>query len=419
MPELTPFAALRFTHRAGRADTLLAPPYDVLDADQAAVLRSRNPYNAVNLVLPEGSEEERYELARRRLLAWQADGVLAEDPGPAVYVYRQSFPGDEGTLIRFGLFAALRLTPFSQLQVIPHESTHPGPKRDRLALTLATRAQLSPVLLVAHDPEGQLLAALRAVDGPSWHAATTDRIEHTLWRVAAAQVTAQLCALAGSRPLLIADGHHRYETALAAAVELRDNVKASYIMACVVSDADPGLMLRPTHRTLARGPGGQGVPFDWLRAVDDGFVRRPLDSGSAPDAPAPTAPARSGSIILALRDKDISRARTWELQARAAAAREAGLSGPGANIASLLFDRLVLRPVLGMEADAAAEARILTYHRDPAHALLAAGASGAAFLLSAVSLADLRATAREGRRLPPKSTYFEPKVPSGLLFRPL
>ncbi|MFW6084805.1 MAG: DUF1015 family protein, partial [Gemmatimonadota bacterium] len=250
MPRLSPFRALRYTPRAGDPARLIAPPYDVIDPEAAAELRDRSPRNSVRLVLPEGEGDERYRLAADRLAEWRESGTLAADERPGVYVYRQRYRRGDRRIERHAVFAALELEPLGE-GVLPHERTHAGPKADRLALTLATRTQLSPVFLVSRDPEASLLEALRvsASGRPALEAATPDGISHELWPVAEEGAASILCALAGRNPLLIADGHHRYETALETSRRLRTE-GARGVLACVVSAADPGLTVLATHRTL-------------------------------------------------------------------------------------------------------------------------------------------------------------------------
>jgi uncharacterized protein (DUF1015 family) len=409
VPELEPHLALRYGPRAGSLSDLLAPPYDVIDPPLAEALRARSPWNAVRLVLPEGEPPDRYELAAARLAAWGREGVLQADAVPAVTVYRQSFDAPEGRLTRHALFAALRLEP-PGAGVLPHERTHSGPKRDRLALTLATRTQLSPVFLAARDPDGDLLSSLlESAAEADESVVTPDGIEHRIRRMDDPVAAGHLCALAGAGSLLIADGHHRYETALEVARLLADELPAAgLVLACIVSERDPGLRVRPTHRVL-RGP-----PPDWVSRLEPAFGSRELPGCSAEAAAAHAE--LSGAIVLRVDG------RSRELSPRSEALAAGGLDEADAAIPAVLLDRLVVEGVLGQEADGAARDGLLTYHRDATGAAEAAGLAGpgtAVFLLPSVPLEAVWRVTELGRRLPPKSTYFEPKVPSGLLFRPL
>lgn len=415
LPGLRPFRPLRYGTKAGALDSLLAPPYDVISPEDAAALRRRSPHNAVWLVLPEGEGDARYNLAAGLFARWMRDGALVEER-PGVFVYRQTFEADGHRVSRHSLFAALRLAPFSERSILPHERTHSGPRRDRLALTLATRAQLSPVFLIARDPDLGLLRCLSAVAdaAASASAGTPDGIQHDLWGVGAGPAARRLCESAARQPLLIADGHHRYETALEVARQLGGNVKARYVLACVASDRDPGLFLRPTHRCLAAVPPLAGATA-WEVALSAVFSMEWLaDSAAA----SPEQVAEHTVVVLPGAGGDGS-SRAARLVPRRTVLAAENLTPAEARVPSVLFDRLVLRKLYGIDADEAAETGLLTYHRLPSRAAAAAAGCGAAFLLPPPRLADVWDIAAAGGRLPPKTTYFEPKIPSGLVFRRL
>lgn len=443
MPDLRPFHALRYTDRAGDPADLLAPPYDVIEAPEARDLRSRSPFNAVRLVLPGGDEP--YAEAADRLRSWRRDGLLRRDGSPAVWIYGQSFEHRGRERTRHGIFGALRLSEFPEGEVLPHEETHRGPKEDRLRLMEACDAQLSPIFLVAQDPAGRIPALVeRAVQGaPDLDARTPDGLRHRLWRVPSGGLAEELCAAAGDGPALIADGHHRYETALAMRRRRPDDPAAAWTLACVVGRGDPGLLCLPTHRSLARAPAGPEGPIPgsgpptavdgeseredaargggaatgaWRRLLEDSFEVRAVDLGrDEPEAAARRAAEQGGGAMVAvppegscLRLRPLRRAR-----------EAAGLEPDLADVPPAVFDRLVLRPGFDREADAAVEEGLLSYHRDAADAVEAAGGSGAAFLLPPLPVDRVLEVAGAGGRLPPKSTYFWPKLPSGLLFRVL
>lgn len=412
MPDIAPFRALRFDRLAGEPGDLLAPPYDVIGPEDAAALRERGPFNCVRLILPEGEAPERYRLAARRLADWETDRVLERDPSPSAYVYRQTYEDGGARVDRRALFAALRLAPFEDGEVLPHERTHRGPKEDRLALTLACRAQLSPIFVIGEDGDGKLIDALRAVESesPELDGPTPDGIHHTLWRVSDEPAAARLCALASRGPLLIADGHHRYETALAAGAARPEEDGAQRTLCCVVSELDPGLTVLPTHRALATVPPGGS----WIEALADGFEIESLpglDPGDAARQVAAAGDAALGLVTAGGRDAHL-------LRARPSAVENAGIARARARIGAAIFDHLVLDGALGTSADDAARDGILTYHREAADTASAAGDDGAAFLLSPVEVDAVRDAVSDGTRLPAKTTYFSPKVPTGLLFRP-
>lgn len=413
MPRLSPFAALRYTEGAGLPADLIAPPYDVIDRALAVELRDRNPHNAVHLVLPEGEGDERYAAAAERLADWRRDGVLGEDSQPAVYAYRQRYVRQGEMAERLALFAALELEPPGE-GVLLHERTHAGPKADRLALTLATRTQLSSIFLLARDPDATLLEALRALTAgpPKLDTETPDGIEHALWVIADEGVAAVLCALAGRHPLLIADGHHRYETALEAVRRL-DGDRARHVLACVVSAEDPGLTIRPTHRTLTHV--GDIAAAELPSQLERWFqVERLADlHPTGAEVEAASDPA---GMVMVMGDPPSA---AFRLRPRPEVMGEGADAEAAHRVAAVAFDRYVMRGLLGVEADEASESGQLEYHRSASEAVHRSRPRGAAFLLPPVSLADVWDVTATGVRFPPKSTYFEPKIPSGLLFRAL
>jgi len=417
VPELRPFQALRYTPKAGAPADIIAPPYDVIDDALAADLRARSPYNCVRLILPQGNSDARYPRAANLLDEWTATSILGEDTAPAVFVYLQRFESAGQQHERRAFFAAVRLAEFDQGEILPHEETHSGPKRDRLALTLATRTQLSPAFLIAGEEDDRLGSLLREEErSPATvHAETLDGVCHTLWRVEGGAAE-QICRIASRESLLIADGHHRYETALEVSRQLSDNVKANYILACVVGERDPGLLLATTHRTLAPR---DGSPTDWLADIGERFTIAELET-SDPDVAARHVESASAGAAAILAVHMPTQDRTFVLTPTAEALAEADVDGDSSRVGSLIFDRLVLRPMIGMGPDEAARQGDLSYWRQAADARDAAATSGgAAFLLPPARLTDVRLLATRGQRLPPKSTYFEPKVPSGLMFRRL
>ena len=421
MPRLSPFVALRYTRAAGDPADLIAPPYDVIDSALAGELRERSPHNAVHLVLPQGDGNERYEAASTLLDDWIRRGVVAADEPAALYVYRQRYALEGEVVERLALFGALELEPLGR-GVLPHERTHSGPRADRLALTLATRTQLSPVFLLARDPDAALLQGLRELveARPDFRATTLDGIEHAVWPLRDQSAAAALGALAARHTLLIADGHHRYETALEASRRL-GRTAARRVLVCVVSSLDPGLVIRPTHRTLRSltAPDSSGAPAagelaarlePWFHVESAGA----LDPVAA-EREAATAPA--GMIVVS----GSPGAEALRLTPRPSVGPEEGNAGgrAAARIAAVQFDRHVMRDLLVVDADTAAREGLLEYHRAAADAVRRAGEHGAAFLLPPVSLDAVWEAAAAGVRLPPKSTYFEPKIPSGLMFRPV
>src|SRR5438105_5946954 len=341
MAEIRPFRALRYDEgTAGPLEALVAPPYDVISDDDRRDYLARSLYNVVHLTLPESEEQ-----AARDLREWRDSGVLARDETAAFWALAQTYVGPDGIeRTRNGYVASLRIEPYHRGAVLPHERTHAGPKEGRLRLLRATRAQLEPIFLLHDGPRAEIPE--RAPD----IAAGGDR----LWRVERGPDIADL-------QLLIADGHHRYETALAFHDE--DGTDASaWMMVVLVSTSEPGLTIFPTHRVAQHVDGIRGTPID---------------------APGDELP---GVVLY--------RAGRYEL-----------LDGEGLDVE--LVDRLAPQGVT------------YTPSRDEAVATVDAGNAEAAFLLRPTRIDDVFAVARRADVMPQKSTYFFPKLTSGLLFHPL
>ena len=251
MAVVRPFRALRYDQAVGRPlESLVAPPYDVIGPEQREELRRQSPYNVVHLTLPDSEEEAAASLAE-----WQEQGVLVRDPDPACWWLAQEYVGPDGVARRReGLVAALRLEPYENRVVLPHERTHAGPKEGRLRLLRATRAQLEPLFFLwdgTVEVDGLGEPELEADEGG---------VVSRLWRLEAEFTDALVEELADAQ-LLIADGHHRYETALAFHEE--DGSEASaWLLAVIVPTGQEGLTIFPTHRVAQSAGDASGMPID-------------------------------------------------------------------------------------------------------------------------------------------------------------
>ena len=437
MPEIRPFRALRFDP-AVIADPALvvAPPYDVIGDVERQRLLARHPANVVRLDLPgleRGDEpDDRYRRAARTLASWRSDGTLHKDPHPSVYVYEQTYrvPGAEVWRTQRGFFARLRLEAFGPGSgVLPHERTLPGPREDRYKLLRATGVNTSPVVGLYDDPDGAGVAVLEAktsrvadldlVDG--------DGVRHRLWAVAAdgdaAQDVAPLLAAASGGPITIADGHHRYETALRYRDERRmtrsceEDPAFDYILTLFLEAAGQSLTVLPTHR-IARGLGDEGVAA-LLRGLDELFEVRP-------DVDA--AELRGTFEAIGLADGGGGRFGLWTRSGGAllTARRDAFeplLPHGGTAFRSLDVTLLAvaLERLAGIDADAVAEGAIgYTKSASEAIELVDAGTDGAdaTFLLEPTPVSAISAVARDRDVMPQKSTYFYPKALTGLVINP-
>jgi len=353
VPDVRPFRAVRFA-RPDAAVT--APPYDVLDAEAAGALRARDPHNVVHL-----TAEPDEVVAAERLRSWLADGTLVRDETPAVWFLEQEFVGPDGVARRRdGVVASLRVEPYSTGAVLPHERTHAEPLEGRLRLLRATRTQLEPIFLL-HEGAPPLARP----DGEP----DVDVEGTRLWRLEGEEGVTTAFA---DRQLLIADGHHRYEAAVAFAAE--DG--ADRMMVVLVSTDDPGLEVFPTHRLFAAradiDPPGEA--YDTVSDAEAALDREPRDAAAA--------------VFVRRGDARLVRGGRGELDVEL--------------VDAFGHDGISYTP----DTDEAVR-RVESRDVD------------CAFLLRPLRVADVFARAREGRTLPQKATYFFPKLLSGLLFHPL
>ncbi len=414
MADVLPFRALRYDlGRDESLDELTAPPYDVIDPEQRAALVERSPHNVVAIDLPAGGADP-YAEAARTFGAWQDEGILVRDESPGLWAHTQEYTGPDGQRRkRHGIFARVRVEAYGPGRIRPHERTHPGPKEDRLKLTRATRANLSPIFALYDDPAG---SAWRAVEpatagAPDGETTDPDGTRHLLHRVADPEaISAARDALEGTE-LLIADGHHRYETARVYADEIGGDGPHRYLLMCLVALQDPGLTIFPTHR-LVRGlePARQEALATTLRAHFEIAEIEPA---------ALRPPDGDGPLQLGYIDAHFKRA--FRLTLKDPAAADHLLAPALRRLDTALLEALILKGPLGLTDDAIAHLDGLGYSRTDAEALerVESGEYDAAFFLRSSPVAQVREIAAAGETMPPKSTFFFPKLLTGLLINPL
>jgi len=430
MVAVRPFRGLRFNEpKSGHAAGLLAPPYDVVSSEERSALVRRGAYNVIQVELPVGGDE-RYAQAAALLASWRRDGILTQEASPAFYLLEERFTLDGQERRRLGLLATVVVEPWSTGAVLPHERTLPGPKVDRLRLLQATRTNVSPIFLMYDDPARHISALLSQVTaqepaiivqlqpGEILHAAAM----HRLWVITEPALVAAIIGAFVHSQAYMADGHHRYETALAYRQEQRaahpdqpDGPWDAALMFLVDVD-DPGLAVLPIHRVLHN--------------LDGERLTRLPEALQALYRLEPVAP-------------DLPIARLTRLQ-RDAGAGAMLLVGPGQHVMlaiprgqpadRLPSDRsqawrdldvnalhdLVLRPLLGLGEAGIRSERFVTYTRDAGAAFGAvrSGEAQLAFLLNPTRPEQVCAVARAHDRMPQKSTFYYPKPLTGLVLYP-
>jgi uncharacterized protein (DUF1015 family) len=417
MATIEPLRALHYDlQRTGGLDPVVSPPYDVIDAQQRAELAARSPYNVVEIDLPEGGED-RYDHAATILEQWRGDGVVVRDEAPALWTLSQDYTGPDGVRrTREGFFARVRVEDYGAGTIRPHERTHPGPKEDRLRLTRATRANLSPIFSLYSDPDRAAWDALAAAVDPATTAETTDD-DGTVSRLARvtdpdAIATAQRAL--DSTELLIADGHHRYETARVYAEEIGGEGDHRYVLMCLVALQDPGLTVFPTHRLV-------GGLDDGRRAALADAIARAFDVSELDDTGA-LAPASGDAVKIGYLDGEAGTPQMLTLRDQSVA--DAALpdhAAPYRRLDTAVLEALILKGALGLTDHDIDELNGLGYARDfdQALELVGDGTYDAAFFMAPTPVQRIQEVAAAGESMPPKSTYFFPKVPTGLLFNPL
>lgn len=429
MAEITLFRGIRY-HESIALDDVVAPPYDVIPAAQAAELRGRSPHNAVHLDLPvapgEAAQDAAYARAAAAFARWQAGGVLVREATPSLYLVDQTYPGPDGReRTRRGFIARLRLADFTERVVLPHERTHADAKVDRLRLYRAVHADLSQIFLLFPDDDGGVGGALAAAAGAAPVAAAREASDgdgnlHRIVPLTGPGVE-RVVALLHERPLYIADGHHRYETALAYRDERRaaGDHSADTLMVYLCSMSDPGLTVFPTHR-LVRDivvPPLAGLLehlqpfFEVVGAPVHGYeaCRGVLDRlGEQAD------PSRVFGLYLPREDVCVAvKSREPEAKQRLVAS---GFSPDAAGLSVTVLHELVFREALGLDSRSAEKHIDYASSVPDALSALASGRYGFGAFLNATLVSQVRAIADRGETLPQKSTYFYPKLLTGLVF---
>ncbi|HEY4427613.1 MAG TPA: DUF1015 domain-containing protein [Solirubrobacteraceae bacterium] len=416
MADVQPLRAIHYEPSVvGPLAKVVAPPYDVIDAGQRAELVSRSPFNVVELDLPQ-SETDPYAAAGELFESWQLQGALVRDREPAIWAHTQDYSTPDGRrLTRRGFFCRVRIEPYGAGRIRPHERTHPGPKEDRLRLTRATRANISPIFSLYSDPGEVAWTALSpATELPPWgEVSDADGTVHRIWRVAEAGAIAAVQAATAEAELLIADGHHRYETMQAYAEEVGGQGEHNYILMCLVAMEDPGLTVFPTHRLVRGLDGGRREALARALERDFEITDVPIEQLAPPPGDGPLQLGYiDGDDIprrLTLRDQAIADAA---LQDHAAAYR---------RLDTGVLETLLLKGALGLSDEDISHFNGLFYARDTAEAvaMVRSGEYDAAFLMRPTPVGQVRDVAAAGENMPPKSTYFFPKLLTGLLFSPL
>jgi uncharacterized protein (DUF1015 family) len=429
MARVRPFAAYRYAGAERDISSLTAPPYDVISPEQRAALLAGNAHNVVALELPDGPLDptvpgNRYETGAALWNAWREHGVLAQDAAPAVYMLEQMTPHGGELVRRRAFIVEVGLEPFSAGVVLPHERTLPKALGDRFELIRTTHANLSQVLGLFEDPIGATFSLFDAIAAaePIATATDADDVQSRLWAATDPETIAAVSAALAESRIFIADGHHRYTTALAfrderrtaalAAGDERIDPASDFVMMALVNMDDPELVVMPTHRVATAAS-----PLDpeaFYAALSDHFTfldapeHKPWNALEEYAEPAFLVQTRTDAAprIAHLRnDVDIDAAIPLE---RSAAWKHLDVA---------VLQELVLDPLLGIHPDRPETLERLSFVKGAEAALSRATGDDVVFVLRPTRMDQLRAVALAGETMPQKSTYFYPKLLSGLVLR--
>jgi uncharacterized protein (DUF1015 family) len=435
MAEIAPIRAVLFDPARVAVSSVIAPPYDVIGEEERARLEALDPHNSVRLILPRGDGDAKYATAASTWQAWRAEGILRRDERPAIYRYNQVFTSPElgpAPVTRRGLIAGVRLHRFDEGVIKPHERTLRGPKEDRQKLMRATRAHFSQIFMLYPDPARAADAALAAAEQnrPDLEGTTADGTLHQLWRVTDPAVLAAVGRVLDPLAFYIADGHHRYETMLA----LRDEFRAQaggkvspratteYATAFLANMDDPGLVVLPTHRLVHSLPS-----FDRAAVLDKAKAHFEVEALAGLAAPAEAqklraeiakrAATRPAFALVVPGDTS-----AWILSLRSDPT-SVGLPGAKALVSldvSLLHG-LVLERMLGVDRAAQEAQKNIDYVKDTRDALakVQRATCQVGFIMHPTRVGQVQAVADAGEVMPQKSTFFYPKIASGLVMNPL
>lgn len=437
MASIAPLTPLRYdlSRLPSGLSSVVAPPYDVIGSEERAALAARDPHNVVRLILPEGEGDAKYAHAASVLESWRREGALVRDAAPAFYRYDQTFaPPDGGaTITRRGFLALVELVPFSARVVLPHERTLSGPKEDRLKLFRATRTNLSPGFMLYRDPNGALDSALATAELLA-EFSTADGVKHALAKVSARDAVRAIVDGIAKSSLLIADGHHRYETALRYAGEVSEahpgagpRAEHRFFMTFLANGDDPNLLVFPTHRHVHSLP---AFAFDdMLARAEATFVVKRLEDGASAGAvrealgsagrvgSSVAAAARDGRVAILTLRADVDLAKHPALGQRSEVLRRTDVA---------VLHSAILEHLLGITPEAQAAKTNLWYPQDTRAALAKLRGGGderetgqVLFVMNATPVEHVRTVAEAGEVMPQKSTFFYPKVMTGLAIHTL
>jgi uncharacterized protein (DUF1015 family) len=424
MADLRPFRALRYAPGLDLSYAI-CPPFDIISPEQQRALHERAPYNAVHIELAYDSNGSRYDRAAEALRRWRSDGTLLRDDPPAFYLYDQKFEREGFEYSRRLILARLRLEPWDRGIVLPHEQTFGAPKQDRLRLLRAIRTNTSPVFLIYRDVNSQIepLLSGMASGTPVADFTSDDGQNHTLRRIDDPPAAEALKTVFDRETLYIADGHHRYETALAYRDERRavagdrtGDEPENFALVAIASASDPGLLVLPIHRVTSAG-----VPLsDALARMKGLFNIENEPSLEALETRLATVHGTPAFGLFSAESEHVYYATVADPKAVEALLPK-DRSAAWRSLDYAIANHVILQRILGLEESQMSDYNALWFTEDASEAVrdVRSGRARYALLMNPVPVTRVLDVADSGERMPQKSTFFYPKVPTGLVFNPL
>ena len=433
MAIVSPFRGIHYDlSRVTDLSQVVSQPYDVISPEEQKSLHLRHPRNIVwiDFGLEEagdGPDADKYTRAAGYYRQWLSEGTLVRDKAPSLYYYEQEFPlSGRGSVVRKGFLGALRLSAFGEGTVFPHEKTHSRPKEDRLALMRATQANTSPIFGVYSDPRDEVLTALRGnlPERPDFSATDDLGVKHRVWRVSDPKSVAAAAEKMGDKKVFIADGHHRYETALAFRDEMRgksgarENAAYEHLLMFLCNMDDEGIVILPTHRGIHSLPGFSEEEFAArVRAVLPVETRR----GTPEDAVNAVAEAgKKGKAVVWTAGGGRFHVVSFPDPARFGRENLSRFPEELRTLDVVLLHGFLLERILGITPEAVTAGQFVRYYKEARKAVseLDRGELQAAFFLNPVTVKEFRDVSLTGHVLPQKTTFFYPKILTGLLIFP-
>ena len=430
MVMVVPFCGVRYNaDKVGVLDSVFAPPYDVISPQEQNELYEKNPYNVIRLILSKDEGDKKYIEAAGTFRRWIYEGVLIQDREPCIYPYYQEFKENGKLVTRKGIIAAVKLEDFSSKKIIPHERTFAAPKLDRLKLTSACRANLSPVFAIYSDPEGVVEKAIeeRLTKKPIVKAVSGDGVKNYLWRTSDSDLLSQIKSMMLDRVLLMADGHHRYETALEYRNIQRKRFNAvsedkdyEYVMMYLSRVEGEGLVIKPTHRVV-KNLGSLDIE-DFLEKLKNKFKVKVVSGAVLPEPQFGSGGNKQFALdgnkklpfnegVSALNHQEFAIV-TKDSDFIFKFSSKEPISVHYKNLGVMVLHGGVFGEIINEE-----EAEILyTKSVEEVVRLVRTGDYKIGFILPPLRAKDLYEVALSGEKMPHKTTYFYPKLLSGLVF---